>query len=52
MQKIKKYLKEGAWAIYLGGSLSLLNIHFFNWQWWAILLPTLILNEFLNNNNK
>jgi hypothetical protein len=52
MDKIKKVLKEKSWAIYLGGSLSLLNIYCLDWKWWAIVIPTIILNVIFNNNNK
>lgn len=51
MGKIKKFLKEGAWTIYLGGSLSLIDLYCLDWKWWAIIVPTIILNVIFNNNN-
>ena len=39
-----KLLKEMAAPMYLGFALSAFaNIHWFNWQFWAILVPFFIL---------
>lgn len=52
MQKIKKQLLESAWAMYLGGILNLVSLNCLDWKWWAIILPTIILNVVFNNKNK
>jgi hypothetical protein len=52
MKKFLNYLKESAWVIYLGGILSVAELYANDYKWWIIVLPTILLNEFLNNNNK
>jgi hypothetical protein len=38
-----KFLKDAMWIIYLGGVLIMINTTVFNWQWWVIIVPTVLL---------
>lgn len=40
---MKKYLKENAFALYLGASLSFVGIGLFMWEFWVVIVPTIIL---------
>ncbi len=42
---MKKWIREYNWVIWLGGTLPLFTgFGLFNsWQWWAIIIPTIIL---------
>jgi hypothetical protein len=52
MDKLKQNVKMGLWAIWLSGSLTwLTGLNFLDLKWWAIILPTIILNVIFNNNN-
>jgi len=42
MKKLQKYLNWVAFG-YLGGILGIANITFIMWQWWAIMVPMIIL---------
>ena len=59
MNFIKQCLKEVGrwispsswWAIYLGGSVgAFTGFHFTEWQWWAIVLPVILLNNFFKED--
>ena len=38
-----EFLKEHSYSIYLAVALELIGIHFWTWQWWAIVVPIVIL---------
>ena len=39
-----KFLRKYGWALYLGPSLTAFaNIHFYQWEWWAIVAPVCVL---------
>ena len=38
-----KFLKDAGWIIYLGGILTIVNTSLLNWQWWVIVVPTILL---------
>ena len=41
---MKRFLQHYGYGIYLGGALSVFaNIGVFEWQWWAISVPLIIL---------
>lgn len=53
MKKFLNYLKESLWAVWLSGSVTAITgLNLFNIKFWAILLPTIILNVIFNNKNK
>jgi len=41
---MKRWVLDGLWAVYLGGALAAVaNLAVFDWQFWAIMIPTAIL---------
>lgn len=50
MKKFLNYLKEGSWALYLGGILAVADLNALDYKWWIIVAPTIFLNVFFNNN--
>ncbi len=47
---MKEFIKKNAYAMYLGGALSLLNKGFNTWEYWAIMIPMIGLVNY--NQNK
>jgi hypothetical protein len=47
---MKEFLKKYAYAIYLATALSLLDKNFATWEYWAIMIPMIILVNY--NQNK
>jgi hypothetical protein len=44
MSKAETFIREHAWAGYLGGGTALIsNMGITNWQWWAFIVPMIIL---------
>jgi len=45
-RKMKASLVVGiCWAMYLGTMLGvLLDVHYYDWEWWAIVLPVIVLS--------
>ena len=56
--RVKLYLKElfapeRWWAFYLGASLTAFGgVSVTQWQWWAIIVPTIVLMNFLEKEGK
>jgi hypothetical protein len=42
---MKQFIIEYLWIAYLGGALGTLGIGFTTWQYWAIMLPVIFLQE-------
>lgn len=38
-----EFLKDAGWILYLGGILQIVNINMSKWQWWVIIVPTILL---------
>jgi hypothetical protein len=47
---MKEFIKKYAYAMYLGSALSLLNKSFITWEYWAIMIPMILLVNY--NKNK
>jgi hypothetical protein len=44
MSKVETFIREHAWAGYLGAGTALIsNMGVANWQWWAFVIPVIIL---------
>jgi hypothetical protein len=44
MSKVETFIREHAWAGYLGAGTALIsNMGVANWQWWAFVVPVIIL---------
>jgi hypothetical protein len=44
MSKVETFIREHAWAFYLGAGTALIsNMGITNWQWWAFIIPVIIL---------
>ncbi len=41
--KIPKSLKGFLFGAYFGGSLQGIGVHLWSWQFWVVLLPTVVL---------
>lgn len=41
----KKEFKRHAWVWWIGGSLGLANIYFYQWEFYAVLVPTVLLAQ-------
>lgn len=46
---MKDFIKKYAYSFYLGGSLALLGADFLHWQYWAVMMPMVILVELKAN---
>lgn len=49
---MKNFLKEYAWAIYLGGALAMNQIGANTWQYYAIFIPLVILVDIKSQKNE
>jgi len=38
-----KFLKDAGWILYLGGVLGIVDTTILNYQWWVIIVPTILL---------
>ena len=44
MDKVISFIKEHAWAGYLGAGTSFISdMGVANWQWWAFIVPVILL---------
>ena len=44
MDKVIRFIKQHAWAGYLGAGTSFISdMGIFNWQWWALIVPVIVL---------
>jgi hypothetical protein len=44
MSKVETFIREHAWAGYLGAGTTLISdMGVTNWQWWAFTIPVIIL---------
>lgn len=50
LKNMKEIIKKYGYAMYLGGALALLNKGFNTWEYWAIMIPVILLVKF--NQNK
>ena len=50
---MKKFLIQGLSPAYLGGSLSLFgDVHYYQWEFYAIIVPFFLLVKLTNFNQK
>lgn len=46
---MKDFIKKYAYSFYLGGSLALLGVDCWHWQYWVVMIPMVILVELKSN---
>jgi hypothetical protein len=37
-----RFIKNYLWSFYLGGILAMVHVSFLNWEWWVIVIPTVL----------
>lgn len=47
-----KYIKEHAYAFYLGGALAAYNIYWYQPSYWIITVPTIVLVAWARSKSK
>ena len=50
-RKLYRLLRENAFAMWLGISSSVMGYHFYSWQFWFLLLPTILLVQWSSKSS-
>ena len=40
---MKRFILRNAWALWVGVCLSALDVRCWQWQWWAVVMPLIVL---------